>query len=206
MTYLRQKTSQHYFSYLTSPHMEWHDLKASQTLHRAVINWKFLQWSLLPNEILGSKNVHTIVRWYWDQQLKANLLWAEVAVRLSRALADLVVDGDDISLEVVCAAEAVGRQERFHSRCFNLQWFKRLLCSRRLLDEHLIVLLTSKWKAKLESVWSLKKCQMLNKSCPKMISLEQWKILIPLQKLPKNVGYLDKIIVATGFEKLPKVQ
>ena len=31
-------------------------------------------------------------------------------------------------------------------------------------------------------------------------------ILTPLQKLPKNVGNLDKIIVATGFEWLPKVQ
>ena len=39
-----------------------------------------------------------------------------------------------------------------------------------------------------------------------MISLEKWKILTPFQKLPKNVGHLDKIIVATGFEKLPKVQ
>ena len=31
-------------------------------------------------------------------------------------------------------------------------------------------------------------------------------ILTPLQKLPNNVGDLDKIIVATGFEWLPKVQ
>ena len=31
-------------------------------------------------------------------------------------------------------------------------------------------------------------------------------ILTPLQKLPNNVGYLGKIIVATGFEWLPKVQ
>ena len=30
--------------------------------------------------------------------------------------------------------------------------------------------------------------------------------MIDLQKLPKNVGDLDKIIVAEGFEKLPKVQ
>ena len=44
------------------------------------------------------------------------------------------------------------------------------------------------------------------KSCPKMISLEKWKILTPLQKLPKFVGDLGKIIVATGFNKLPKVQ
>ena len=39
-----------------------------------------------------------------------------------------------------------------------------------------------------------------------MISLKKLKILTPLQKLPKNVGYLDKFIVAKGFEKLPKVQ
>ena len=32
------------------------------------------------------------------------------------------------------------------------------------------------------------------------------KILTPLQKLPKNVGDLGKLIVAKGFENLPKVQ
>ena len=39
-----------------------------------------------------------------------------------------------------------------------------------------------------------------------MISLEKIMILTPLQKLPKNVGDLDKLFVAKGFEKLPKVQ
>ena len=39
-----------------------------------------------------------------------------------------------------------------------------------------------------------------------MISLEKWKILTPLQKLPINEGDLGKIIVATGFEWLPKGQ
>ena len=39
-----------------------------------------------------------------------------------------------------------------------------------------------------------------------MISLEKLKILTTLQKLPKNVGNLGKIIVATCYEKLPKVQ
>ena len=39
-----------------------------------------------------------------------------------------------------------------------------------------------------------------------MISQEKLKILTPLQKLPKNVWDLGKIIVAKGFEKLPKVQ
>ena len=38
-----------------------------------------------------------------------------------------------------------------------------------------------------------------------MISLEK-KILTPLQKLPKNVGNLGKLIVARGFKSLPKVQ
>ena len=39
-----------------------------------------------------------------------------------------------------------------------------------------------------------------------MISLEKSMILTPLQKLPKNVGDLGKLIVAKDFEKVPKVQ
>ena len=39
-----------------------------------------------------------------------------------------------------------------------------------------------------------------------MIPQETLKILTSLQKLLKNVGNLGKIIVATGFEKLPKKQ
>ena len=39
-----------------------------------------------------------------------------------------------------------------------------------------------------------------------MISLEKFKILTPLQKLPNIVGDSSKLIVAKGFEKLPKVQ
>ena len=39
-----------------------------------------------------------------------------------------------------------------------------------------------------------------------MISLEKWMISTPLQKLPNNVGNLDKKIVAKSFEWLPKVQ
>ena len=39
-----------------------------------------------------------------------------------------------------------------------------------------------------------------------MISLEKLKILTPLQKLPKNVRDLDKLIDAKGYKKLPKVQ
>ena len=45
-----------------------------------------------------------------------------------------------------------------------------------------------------------KKLPNVYKSCSKMISLENLKIL------PKNVGDLGKLIVAKGFEKLPKVQ
>ena len=39
-----------------------------------------------------------------------------------------------------------------------------------------------------------------------MISLEKWLILTPLQKLPKNVGDLGKLIAAKGVKELPKVQ
>ena len=39
-----------------------------------------------------------------------------------------------------------------------------------------------------------------------MITPEKFKILTPLQKLPKNVGDLGKLIVVKGFKKLPEVQ
>ena len=39
-----------------------------------------------------------------------------------------------------------------------------------------------------------------------MISVEKLKVLTPLQKLPKNVGDLGKLIVTKGFKNLPKVQ
>ena len=51
-----------------------------------------------------------------------------------------------------------------------------------------------------------KKLPNVYKSCPKMFSQEKLKILTTLQKLPNNLGNLVKIIVAKGFEKLPKVQ
>ena len=57
----------------------------------------------------------------------------------------------------------------------------------------------------MDSVAS-KKSPKVYKSCPKMISQEKLKILTPLQKLPKNVGDLGKLIVDKCFEKLPKVQ
>ena len=39
-----------------------------------------------------------------------------------------------------------------------------------------------------------------------MSLLEKLKILTPLQKLLKNEGELDKLIVAKGFESMSKVQ
>ena len=51
-----------------------------------------------------------------------------------------------------------------------------------------------------------KKSPNVYKSCPTMISSGKLKIFTPLQLLPKNVGVLGKLIVAKGFEKLPKVQ
>ena len=44
-------------------------------------------------------------------------------------------------------------------------------------------------------VWPDKKSPNVYKSCPKMISVEKLMILTPLQKLPRNVGNLGKIIV-----------
>ena len=55
------------------------------------------------------------------------------------------------------------------------------------------------------TVWPVKIAQCLYK-LPKMISQVKWKISTTLQKLPKNVDDLGKIIVTTGFEKLPKAQ
>ena len=39
-----------------------------------------------------------------------------------------------------------------------------------------------------------------------MISLEKSNILTPLQKLPKNVGDLGKLIIDKGFKNWQKVQ
>ena len=55
----------------------------------------------------------------------------------------------------------------------------------------------------VEAVWPVKSRQMSIK-VPK--NDFTWKILKPLQKSPNNVGDLGKLIVAIGFEKLPKVQ
>ena len=51
-----------------------------------------------------------------------------------------------------------------------------------------------------------KKLPNVYKSCPKMISLEKQIILTPIQKLPKNMRDLGKLIFAKGYKKLPKVQ
>ena len=50
-----------------------------------------------------------------------------------------------------------------------------------------------------------KNCQMSIKVAKNDFT-RKLKILTPLQELSKNVGDLGKIIVAKGFEKLPKVQ
>ena len=51
-----------------------------------------------------------------------------------------------------------------------------------------------------------KKSTNVYKSCPKIISLEKFMILTPLQKLPMNVWDLGKLIIAEDYEKLPKIQ
>ena len=49
-----------------------------------------------------------------------------------------------------------------------------------------------------------KKSPNVNRSCPKMISLEILKILTPLQKSPKNVGDLGKLVVEKALKIYPK--
>ena len=50
--------------------------------------------------------------------------------------------------------------------------------------------------------------QKKNAKCIKKLPKNDFcrKMIKPLQKLPKNVGDLDKLNVAKGFKKLPKVQ
>ena len=61
------------------------------------------------------------------------------------------------------------------------------------------------WTRDWDSVTS-KKLPNVYRSCPKMISQIKLKVLTPLQKMPKNVRDMGKLIVAKAFEKLPKVQ
>ena len=58
----------------------------------------------------------------------------------------------------------------------------------------------------MEPAWPVKSRQMSIKVAQLLILLEKWKILTPLQKLHQNVSNFGKIIVATAFEQLPKVQ
>ena len=51
-----------------------------------------------------------------------------------------------------------------------------------------------------------KKLPNIYKSCPEMISLEKLKILTPLQKFPKNMGDLGKLIIAKGIKNLTEFQ
>ena len=58
----------------------------------------------------------------------------------------------------------------------------------------------------LLAVWPERNRQMSIKVTQKMISLEKWYILTPLQKMTKNVGDLGKLVVAKAFKNLPKIQ
>ena len=62
------------------------------------------------------------------------------------------------------------------------------------------------WPLDWSAEWPERSRQMFIESCPKMILLEKWKILTPLQKIAVNVNNWGNIIVAKGFEKLPKGQ
>ena len=55
-------------------------------------------------------------------------------------------------------------------------------------------------------VWQIKSRQMTKKITQNDFTRKMKGFVTHLQKLPKNVGDLGLIIVATYFEKLPKVQ
>ena len=57
----------------------------------------------------------------------------------------------------------------------------------------------------LPPLWPLKIAKCLQKLLKNDFT-SKWKFLSNLQKLPKNVGDLGKVKVATGFQKLSKVQ
>ena len=96
-------------------------------------------------------------------------------------------------------------------RIFTIEWIgikwnkKKVRKRERERNRVKFVVRKRKWKQGESSV-TRKELQNVYKSCPNMISLEKWYILTHLQKLPKNVAELGKLIVAKGFEKLPKVQ
>ena len=53
------------------------------------------------------------------------------------------------------------------------------------------------------TVWPEKNLQMSKKAAQKWFHQKNDRFLTPLQKMPKNVGDLCKLIVAKGFKKLP---
>ena len=115
-------------------------------------------------------------------------------------------------------ASSVTRKNRQMSMKVAQKWFHHAIISiREQCYKHILVvkgfsfifvafLFNLEAPLRLPSVWPDKNCTNVYKSCPKMISLDKWMILTPLQKLPKNVGDLGKLIAAKGFKKMPKVQ
>ena len=81
---------------------------------------------------------------------------------------------------------------------FQKNTFQKLFLNNQVTSIITLVLLTSQCDQK--------KSPNVYKSCPKMVSLEKWIVLTPLQKLPKNGGDWGKFSDAKGFKKLPKIQ
>ena len=53
--------------------------------------------------------------------------------------------------------------------------------------------------------FTLSSSKVVLKKKPGSVTRKKSPILTPIQKLPKNVGDLGKLIVAKDFKKLPKV-
>ena len=72
--------------------------------------------------------------------------------------------------------------------CWQFLFLNTLEPTKNMSSSHTLVWQKIKGRSARNVIW--KKSPNCYKSCPKRISLEKWKILTPLQKLPKNVGDL----------------
>ena len=88
-----------------------------------------------------------------------------------------------------------------------VQWLdsNKSYCGWRQYDDGDLLLARGRIQWDWGPVWPVKNRQMSIKM-PKNDFTSKIKDFDTLQKLPKNVRDLGKLIVAKGFEKLPKVQ
>ena len=149
----------------------------------------FVQKKALTYSWLTDNKVH--VKWVskllLDQTSIGKIVGHRTTLLLLLLLAPYLIMMDLLGL-LLCQAKLIVMRKLVPAAA------KRILSS--LMPEHVA------WQQHV----TRKKLPNIHKSCPKMIPLPIWYILTTLQKLPKNVGDLGKLIAAKGFKKLHKVQ